>query len=208
LYVEARAQIRAEHYAAAIELLDDLLSLDPDYPDAAALRDTNVRRRDVADRFKQAIDAQAAEDWKSAARLFEQVLELQPDYRDAVNRREQCEKAQRIIDLQDELRIHADSNNWQAVIEVNDELAALDPEAADPDGLATQARSALRAQAEATEIEERYIEARADEEAGDWTTAISHYSQPQRLPGRRNPTAQLPTAATRGRICQATPSAD
>jgi outer membrane protein assembly factor BamD (BamD/ComL family) len=57
---------------------------------------------------------------------------------------------------------------------------------------ATQARSALRAQAEATEIEERYKEARADEDAGDWTTAISHYRS---LNGYRD-------AETRPHTCQ------
>ena len=112
--------------------------LTPTTATLAVLRDNAVRRRDLADKYQQAIDAQAANDWSTAARLYEQVLELQPDYRDAAIRREQCEKAQRIIDLQDELRLHADSNNWQAVIEVNDELTALDPEAADPDGLATR----------------------------------------------------------------------
>jgi tetratricopeptide (TPR) repeat protein len=189
LYVDACAAIRAEDFAAATGLLDELLSLDPGYHDAAALRDSTVRRRDLADKFKQAIDAQAAKDWSTAARLYTQIVELQPNYRDAVVRRQ---KAQRIIDLQDKLRIHAGSKNWRAVIDVNDDLSTLDPDAADPDGLATKARSALRAQAQATEIEERYKLARAVEEAGDWTTAISHYRS---LTGYRD-------AETRLRACQ------
>lgn len=144
MYVQARAELRAECYAAAIGLFDDLLSLYPDYRDAAVLRDDAVRRRDLSDKFLQAIDAQAARDWNTAARLYEQVLELQPDYPEAAIRRDRCETAQRIVDLQDELRIHAESKKWQAVVDVDDELTAVDPEAADPDGLATQARSALR----------------------------------------------------------------
>ena len=173
MYVEARAEVRAEHYAAAIGLLDNLLSHDPDYRDAAALRDNAVRRRDLADKYQQAIDAHAAKDWNTAAGLYKQVLELQPDFRDAAIRREQCEKAQRIIDLQDELRIHAESKNWQSVIEISDELAALDLEAADPDGLATRARNTVRA---AVEREGIYARARAAEDAGNWAAAISQYS--------------------------------
>ena len=40
LYIEARAELRLEHFGTAVGLLEDLLILDPDYPDAAALRDT------------------------------------------------------------------------------------------------------------------------------------------------------------------------
>jgi tetratricopeptide (TPR) repeat protein/uncharacterized integral membrane protein len=188
LYVEACAAIRAEDYAAAIGLLDDLLSLDRDYRDAAALRDSTVRRRDLADKFAQAMNAQAAKDWSAAARLYKQIVELQPDYRDAVLRLEQCEKAERIIDLQDEMRIHAQSKNWRAVIDVSDALSALNPDAADPDGLATKARRALRDQAKAIEIEERYKKARTIEESGDWATAISQYRS---LNGYRDAEARL-----------------
>ena len=190
-----------------IGLFDDLLSLYPDYRDAAVLRAGAVCRRDLADKFQEAIHAQSARDWNTAARLYEQVLELQSDYPEAAIRREQCEKAQRIVDLQDELRIHAESKNWQAIVHVNDDLIALDPESADPDGLATQARSALRALAEATEVEEHYKQARAAEETGDWTTAVSHYSS---LSDYRDAETRLhlPTAATSGRNRQATPSPD
>ena len=191
MYVQARAELRAEHYDAAIGLLDDLLSLASDYHDAAVLREDAVRRRDLADRYQQAIDAQAANDWNTSARLYQQVLELQPDYRDAAIRCEQCEKAQRIIDLQDELRVHADRNNWQAVIGVSDELAALDPEAADPDGLATSARDTLRTEAERERI---YARASAAEDAGDWATAISHYRS---LNGHRDAEIRLHTCQQR-----------
>ena len=191
MYVQARAELRAEHYDAAIGLLDDLLSVASDHHDAAVLREDAVRRRDLADRYQQAIDAQAANDWNTSARLYQQVLELQPDYRDAAIRCEQCEKAQRVIDLQDELRIHADRNNWQAVIDVSDELAALDPEAADPDGLATSARDTLRGEAERERI---YTRASAAEDAGDWATAISHYRS---LNGYRDAEIRLHTCEQR-----------
>ncbi len=45
LYIEARAELRVGHFDAAIGMLDDLLTLDPGYNDAAALRDTARRAR-------------------------------------------------------------------------------------------------------------------------------------------------------------------
>ncbi|MET0899682.1 MAG: LpqN/LpqT family lipoprotein [Mycobacterium sp.] len=181
MYVQARAELRAEHYAAAIGLFDDLLSLYPNYRDVAMLRDSAVRRRELADKFHQAMHAQTNREWNTAVRLYTQVLELQPDHPEAAIHREQCEKAQRIVDLQDELRIHAENENWQAVVEVNDELTAVDPGAADPDGLATQARRSLRASADAAEVEQR-------PEIESTTPASSKTTTPQNrstVPGRR-----------------------
>jgi tetratricopeptide (TPR) repeat protein len=94
----ARAEVRAEHYTAAIGLLDDLLSLDPDYRDAATLRDHAVRRRDLADIYQRAVDAQNSGDFSTALRLYTEVHDTEPDYREAVTRRQQCESAERIAD--------------------------------------------------------------------------------------------------------------
>ena len=192
MYIEARTELRAKRYDTAIGLLDDLLSLDSDYRDASALRATAVRQRDLADTYQRAVGAQNCGEFSTALRLYTEVLDTEPDYQEAVTRRQQCKTAERIADLQDQLRHHADVQNWQAVIEVSDELAALDPEAADPDGLATRARNTVRAAAElGAQLHNR---ARAAEDAGDWATAISHYSS---LRGYRDAEIRLHTCQQR-----------
>lgn len=47
LYVQASAELRTKHYGPAIELFNDLLTLEPAYRDAVALRET-ARARFIA----------------------------------------------------------------------------------------------------------------------------------------------------------------
>ena len=47
LYIQAQAELRLGHLDIAIDLLDDLLILDPDYPDAAGLRHTAANAAEI-----------------------------------------------------------------------------------------------------------------------------------------------------------------
>jgi outer membrane protein assembly factor BamD (BamD/ComL family) len=195
---QAAAAAGQDDWDAVVPVLEKICAVDPTYQDAGV----RLEQARSAKRLRTLVDEvtalHQAGRWKEVVAAAEELAQLDPEHPDpggiVSEARAKREAAERIADLQDKLREYATANNWQAVIEVNDELAALDPEAADPDGLATQARSALRAQAEATEIEERYKEARADEEAGDWTTAISHYSS---LSGYRDAETRLHTCQQR-----------
>jgi tetratricopeptide (TPR) repeat protein len=177
LYSEARAELRLEHFDTAIELFDDLLTLDPHYRDAAALRDAARRGRQLADSYMSAREAEDAGDWATAARAYDEILQAEPAYRDAAARRAACETRQQVSDLQAELRHHAAAGNWQAVLDVDAELTRMDRSAADPDGLATRAREALDAAQRAADLERRYTQARAAEDAGDWAAAAQGYDE-------------------------------
>jgi tetratricopeptide (TPR) repeat protein len=177
LYVEARAELRLEHFGTAVGLLEDLLAFDPEYADAEALRDTALRGQQLTDAYGLGIAAQEAGDWGLAVRQFGAVLQADPAYRDAAARKEACLTLQRVADLQAELRHHVAAGWWQAVLDVSAELTRLDPSAADADGLATRARAALEAEQRATDLERRYAQARAAEDGGDWTAATHAYDQ-------------------------------
>ncbi|MFD9303177.1 CHAT domain-containing protein [Streptomyces sp. NPDC060048] len=191
LYVRAAAELRVGRHSRAIELLDDLLTLDPDNPDAVALRDTAVQQRRLAEAHEQATDAEAAGDWAAAIDAYTEILRTDQGYLDAVARRESCRARQRIADLEAELRYHADDGRWQAVIEVSEDLRGLDPAAADPDGLATRARRALQE----AEHERLYAEALMAEDAGDWAEASARYGELAADGGYRD-------AAQRRAVCQ------
>jgi hypothetical protein len=146
LYIQARAELRVENFDDAISLLDDLLILDPDYPEAAALRNTAQRGRHLANTYASAIAAQDAGDWTAAVRGYGEILQSDPAYRDAATRKLVCEARQQVADLQAELRHHADASQWQAVLDVDAELSRLDESSSDPDGLTTRARASLEAE--------------------------------------------------------------
>jgi DNA-binding beta-propeller fold protein YncE len=152
VYINARAELRLEHFDTAIGLLDEVLALDPSHLDAAALRDTALRGRQLADTYKSAAAAENDGDWAAAGRGYEQILRVDPTYRDASARKQACEARQKLANLQAELRHHAAAAQWQAVLDVDAELTRLDRSASDPDGLATRARAALTGEQRTTHL--------------------------------------------------------
>lgn len=96
LYTQAGAELRLGHFDIAVRLLDDLLTLDPDYPDAAELRDTAHRGRQLANAYASARDAEEDRDWPAAIREYSEILQVDPAYRDAALRKHACEKRQQV----------------------------------------------------------------------------------------------------------------
>ncbi|OFI36920.1 hypothetical protein BIU82_10860 [Arthrobacter sp. SW1] len=185
LYVQASAELRTRHFEQAAELFEDLLTLQPGYRDAEALRTAALHRHGLSERYWEAREAEDAEDWAAAAEGYAQ-LEDEPDYPDASARRRDCERRLRVAELQSELRYHAHGGNWQAVLDVAVELAAVDPGAADPEGLATAARAELKRAEETRKAEER-------QEAG--RRAAEEPRDTARDPGKDERAAAPPPAA-------------
>ncbi|MCD4853293.1 CHAT domain-containing protein [Arthrobacter sp. AK01] len=142
LYVQASAELRARRFEQAVELFEDLLTLEPGYRDATALKDNARHRLELARTYREALEAEEAGDWLAAADGFA-VVQDDPAYPEAAARRQDSERRQRISDLQGELRYHSSLGSWEAVLDVSEELAAVDAGATDPDGLATAARAEI-----------------------------------------------------------------
>ena len=195
--------MRLGHFQTAIDLLDDLLALDPSHRDGAQLRTAASQQLHLADTYQSAIDAEAARKWTDAANAYAEILNVDATYRDAAARREACQARQRVLDLQGELRHHAAAGQWQAVLDVNAELGHLDPAATDPDGFATQAQHVLDDERRADELAHRYTRARDAEDARHWAAAASEHAEILRarsaVSRRHCTTRQLPAAATHQR---------
>jgi len=200
---KARAELRLGHFAAAIDLLTELLAIDPNHRDAAHLRDIATRERELAQIYQQAVDLETAGDWAAATNAYTEVLVLDATYRDATARRKECKLRQQVADLQGELRHHAAGRNWQAVLTVNKELTDLDPAAADPDGLATKAQQALDERKHADELARLYARAREAEDSRDWAVAVNGYAEIVRLdPHYRDAAARQDSCVHQRRISE------
>ncbi|MDI2033786.1 CHAT domain-containing protein [Paenarthrobacter nitroguajacolicus] len=185
LYVQASAELRARRYEQAVELFNDLLTLEPGYRDATGLRDTAQKRLELFRAYRDALAAEEAGDWLAAADGFAAVQD-DPAYPDAAARKQDCERKQRISDLQGELRYHSSLGSWETVLDVSRELATLDPGAADPDGLATAARAeterARRETAKPTAASDEAVKPR-----GSYTSVASPEPPPAQVPQPRTP---------------------
>jgi hypothetical protein len=177
LYVQACAELRTRHYPVAIELFDDLLTLDGTYRDAAVLRASAAQHQERSEAYRRAREAEDAGDWTAATNGYAAVKD-DPDFPDAAGRALDCAKRQRIADLQGELEYHAGSGSWQAAVDVAAELYSLDPGASDPDGLATKARNELRRQNEALRVAQRTGQQGAQARSGADNSAPAPQSRP------------------------------
>ncbi|MFI9155547.1 CHAT domain-containing protein [Streptomyces sp. NPDC053367] len=177
LYVRARAELRVGNPETAVELLDDLLALNPNHSDAIMLRSRAADQAQLSELYTLAVEAEDTGQWSEAINYYEQILQKEPDYRDVSSRRDLCRGQEYIGDLQDELRQHAEAQRWQTVLEVSEELKQIDPTTDDPDGLATYARQKIAQDALAAQLEDVYTGARTAEMAGKWAAAIEGYEQ-------------------------------
>ncbi len=199
LYIQARAELRVQHYDVATTLLRELLTLDPSHPEAGDLLERATQGRQIAQAYARGMAAEEGNDWATAIREYDAVLQADSGRQDARERREHCHLQQQISDRQAELRYHYDAGNWQAVLDVGTELASLDPASADPDGLTATARERL-VQAQ---LAESYEKARASEEAQDWTTAVATYAQIMKAdPAYQDAAARHDECAERARAPQ------
>jgi hypothetical protein len=109
-----------------------------------AREETEQRARELADHYLLACAAADAQDWDQALTAFTMIADIDPGYRDVAARLGECSRRRDIAALQEQLLALFTAGEFQAVTGIADQLAELDPAAADPDGLATQARHRVR----------------------------------------------------------------
>jgi uncharacterized protein with WD repeat/tetratricopeptide (TPR) repeat protein len=173
MYIRARGELHVQHYDTAVQLLSELLTLDPDHWEAADLLERAQRGLQLADAYARGRTAEDAGDWATAITEYDTILQADSSYQDTGERRERCHKRQQVADRQSELRYHYNAGNWQAVLDLDAELTDLDPAITDPDGLTTKAREELRQ----ADLDNSYQQGRASEAAQNWTAAAATYAE-------------------------------
>ena len=108
-----------------------------------AREEADRRVRDLANHYAVACAAADAQNWDQALTAFTMIADVDPGYQDVAARLDESRRRRDIAALQEQLRAKFTAGDLQAVTGIADRLAELDPAAADPDGLATQARQRL-----------------------------------------------------------------
>lgn len=143
LYQQAMSRFRTRRFDEALPLFDSVLSLRPDYRDAAARRERAAHEVRVSAAYDEATAAEERGDWAAAVEAYGTVLALDPQRSGVAERRARALLRQEVAALQAELREHVMAEDWPAAVAVAEELERVSPGDADPDGLATTARTWL-----------------------------------------------------------------
>jgi tetratricopeptide (TPR) repeat protein len=146
LYDQALAALWTEQWDNAVDRLGQVLSHQPDYPEAAAKLESALRQQELASHYAQASAAADAGNWEQAVAKYTVIVNAEPDYRDAKTRLAKARQQQQLAGLLTEAhRLHR-ARQWAAVIKVGEQLQAIDPSSAEADGLMTSARAQLAAE--------------------------------------------------------------
>jgi hypothetical protein len=151
LYMQALAAMRTGRHADALTLFDSLLTLEPDYRDAADRRDAARSSHQSAASYERGRAAEAVGNWAAAVAEYAAITE--PDYRDVSQRLADNTRRQQIASLQEELRMHVQASEWRAVIAVCDEMTALGERSAEADRASKTARQQIRREEAASRAE-------------------------------------------------------
>jgi len=121
----------------------------------------------------QAKEAEEAGDWLEAMPYLEDLVSEAADYENAAGRLIAVRHQLRLAGLYTQaLQLHR-TQRWKAVVQVFARIQALEPDFADPAGLLGAAEEHLAEQQRQAALGERYAQAKAAAESGDWVEAVS-----------------------------------
>jgi tetratricopeptide (TPR) repeat protein len=181
LYDRALAAFWTERWDEAVDLLGQVLSRQPDYPDAARKLELARRQQQLASHYAQASAATDTGDWEQAVAEYTMIADTDPGYRDTNSQLANARHQQQLASLQAEARRLHRAGQWAAVINVGEQLQAIDPAVADPDGLMASARAQLAAEQQAARLAADYRTGLRLIDAGQWTEAVAALERVTRL---------------------------
>lgn len=174
LYTDGLIAYWLDDWEKAIQHLQAIVDVNPDYPGAAAKLEAAEIQLRKSTLYRQAELAQASGNLEEAVRSLEILLGLDPDYLDAAERLERLKKQKRLEELYEEARRLHEAQKWEAVIKVFNEIAEIDREYPDKEGLLTAAMRETAALKLRLEVENLYNRSVREMEAGEWRSAYDN----------------------------------
>jgi hypothetical protein len=199
LYERAVNQADAGQWAQALDRMDEIRALAPEFADpqgitARAQAEIECQRRLEA-LYAQARAAHDSQDWPAALAALQALVEEDADYRDAAVLLAGVERQQALAGLYTQAQRQHQAGAWQAVVDTFARIAALEPGYTDPDALLPAAERSLAEQRRRAELDDLYNRAAQAMEAGDWAQARPLLAQiREQEPGYREAAQMLARA--------------
>jgi outer membrane protein assembly factor BamD (BamD/ComL family) len=184
LYRQMQAAEEARDWPTAVSALETLVAEAPDYKDAIARLEAARRQKRLADLYTQAQQLQQAQQWQAVIDVFAQIHALEPDFADPADLLAAAEKQVARLQRQAQLQglyeraiEEMEAGAWEEALSFLEQLQNAEPGFQETERLLVKVKAQIsRREAELqrqAKLSERYAQAQAAEEAGDWPTAIS-----------------------------------
>jgi tetratricopeptide (TPR) repeat protein len=134
LYERAAEAMQAEKWPRVVNLLNQVLKIEPTYEDAAQkLAYAGLHAR-LSALYLAACKAMEAERWREAVDELSEIVSVEPDYRDAADLLSSAalslsahRTAEEAVRLYDQAITHCDAGEWDAAVACLEEVQHLDP---------------------------------------------------------------------------------
>lgn len=195
LYDQALGYYYTDQWAQAIQLLNEIVALQPAYEDAANKLADATRQQTLLNHYTAGRLAYQARAWTEAVAQLEAAVALAPNYRDAPALLATARQQHELAELYAEAQRVAKTGNWQAVINIFQRIAAIDPAYPDPDGLLTGAQARLAEKELEQVAAAAYSQGLRHLDARDWAAAIAAFERAEAAqPGYQQTSALLARA--------------
>ncbi|MFX1475972.1 MAG: protein kinase, partial [Promethearchaeota archaeon] len=147
-YTQAKQYVSSKDWLKAVEMLQVVLALDPNYEDTAKLLEevqTQISPR-LQLLYDQASALFAEENWQEAVEKFQEILALDPQYKDAASKAEETEKQARLQTLYTEGIEFGNNGEWERAINRFGKIHRLNPDYKAVDVKLAEARRKKRLQ--------------------------------------------------------------
>lgn len=177
LYDQALGYYYTDQWPQAVQLLTEILAVQPAYEDAANKLADATRQQTLLDHYAAGQRACQAGAWAAAVAQLEAAVTLAPGYRDATallaNARQQHELAELYAEAQRVLKTH----QWQAVLNICQRITAIDPAYPDPDGVLATAQARLAEEKHRGAAAATYSQGVRLLDAGAWAEAVAAFEK-------------------------------
>jgi outer membrane protein assembly factor BamD (BamD/ComL family) len=181
LYTRGLSAFWLEEWDRAARSFQAIVTVRPNYEDAADKLAEAERREKLHALYAQAEAAQDTGDWAGALSALETLAAEAPDYKDTAERLQVVRKQKQLADLYAEAQCLHQAEQWQAVINVFGQIHAIAPDYADPDNLLPTAEQAFAEQKRQAKLNDLYSHAVRGMNAGEWQEARQLLVQVQEM---------------------------
>ena len=197
LYEDGLSAIYLGDLARANELLQRVLSIQPDHQAAVEKLGQVKGQINLVERYQQAQICIEKQDWAGARKLLEPLVEEAPRFRDVGIKLKEVKKLLQLEELYEDARRLSAANEWQAVLNAFKRINKLDPQYADPDKLLATAQRGYQEQSKQERLDGLYHQALNAMEAENWVEASKLFKQVQvEAPNYRDTSALLARVST------------